>query len=226
MDVRLYWRSSGLSRRGCLAGLVPWLLGLNLFAVMAILAHFYSYFPADLWVSHRIQDMGGVWYRDSLNAAERMSDTPLILVVWLVFFGGFIWARLWGEAFLWLAAIAARPAEALMKIIVDRPRPSPELVAVHGAPADAAFPSGHVVGSFLIYGLIFYFAAVLIPNRWLRLLVQAVCLYVITFDAMERIWAGHHWFSDVYSGMLFAALYLAELIWLHRHVIRRQVLAP
>jgi undecaprenyl-diphosphatase len=221
MFIRLYWRAGGPGR---LTGLIPWLLGFNLFVTLAILAHFYSYFPADLWVTHRVQDLDGSWFREALKAAERLSSGPLIFVVWFIFFGGFVWARRWGEAFLWLAAIAARPVEALTKLVVDRPRPSAQLVIVEHAPSNPAFPSGHVAGSMLIYGLIFYFAAVFIPNRWLKLAVQAVCLYIITFDAIERIWAGHHWFSDVYGGFLFAGLYLAELIWLHRHVFHRQVL--
>lgn len=221
MDIRLYWRASGT---GCLTGLIPWLIGFNLFIVLAILAHFYSHFPGDLWITHRVQDLNAGSFRDALRASERLSSGPLIFLVWFFFFGAFIYARLWGEAFIWLAAIAARPVEALTKIIVDRPRPSAEFIRVHDAPTNPAFPSGHVAGSVLIYGLLFYFAAVFIPNRWLRLLVQAGCLYVITFDAIERIWSGHHWFSDVYGGILFGGLYLTELIWLHRHVFRRRVL--
>jgi len=82
--------------------------------------------------------------------------------------------------------------------------------------SSAAFPSGHVIAAVLVYGFIFYLASFLIPARPLRLLVQASCVIVMVLTALQRVYAGVHWPSDVLGGLLFGGLLLALLIWSHR----------
>lgn len=68
----------------------------------------------------------------------------------------------------------------------------------------------------VLYGLLFYFATTFIRRPALRLPVQAACLYIAAFTAIERLDAGVHWLSDVYAGVLFGALWLVPVIWAHR----------
>jgi len=104
-----------------------------------------------------------------------------------------------------------------LKELVQRPRPSPELVQVGGQPPPSfSFPSGHADGAVVLYGLLFYFVTVYVPVPWLRLPLQALCLWVVLFTGMERVYVGHHWPSDVVGGYWQGALVLAGLIALHR----------
>ncbi len=221
MYVRLYWRYGG---RGCLTSILPWLAALSVFLLMTILAVFFDYFPGDLWVSHRLQEIDARWFREALDWGENLADYPLVLIVW----GSAILAlwRLWlrPEAFLLASALLIRPVDFILKRVVDRPRPAADLVFVNDPPGDPSFPSGHVVGAVMVYGLLFYFAGVFLQDRRLRIAAQAACAYVIAFNAMERIYTGNHWFSDVYGGVLMAGLYLPILIWAHRHIFRRTLI--
>ena len=90
-------------------------------------------------------------------------------------------------------------------------------------PGDFAFPSGHVAGAVAFYGLLFYFATTFIRQPLLRGTIQVACLYFISFTAMERLYAGVHWFSDVYGGILHGLLWLLPFIWFHRHRILGRV---
>ena len=81
-----------------------------------------------------------------------------------------------------------------------------------------SFPSGHVTGTIVIYGLIFYLATVLIDCPLFRLPVQLASAAVILLDALERIHSGSHWPSDVLGALLLGGLILAAFIWVHRRL--------
>lgn len=186
-----------------------WLAGLLAFALMAGFAGAFSHFPADLWLAHRLQDIEAAAFVRAMDWAEKFSGWPLVAVVWL---GAVValWLGAWRwEAGLLLVSMAGWGLNSGMKELVDRPRPSPDL-------AGLSFPSGHTTTAIVIYGLIFYFALFVIRQPLLRLPVQLACVYVVVFTALERVYVGAHWPSDILGSFLFAGLFLALLIGLHR----------
>jgi len=175
-----------------------------------------DYFPADLWLAHRLQDINAAAFSDALDWASRLAEMPLVAAVAL---GGALalWLLASRSAAIWLvAALVASLSNSGVKFLVDRPRPAGHLVRVSEKTSSAAFPSGHVTAAILVYGFIFYLAGLLIPVRLLRLLVQASCLVVIVLTALQRVYVGAHWPSDVLGGALFGGLLLSLLIWSHR----------
>ncbi len=76
----------------------------------------------------------------------------------------------------------------------------------------------------VLYGLMFYFATISVRQPVLRLLIQAACVYVSVFTVIERLYIGVHWFSDVYGGVLYGALWLALIILVYRQ--RSQARTP
>ncbi|MFQ6019138.1 MAG: phosphatase PAP2 family protein [Dehalococcoidia bacterium] len=195
-----------------------WLLGWLAFAALATLAAAFSRFPADLWLAHRLQEIDAVAFVRAVDWAEDLADTPWGVAIWL---GAVValaaLAKRW-EALLLLVIAVGRLLNAGLKELVERPRPSPDLVLVRDDPSGFAFPSGHVAGAVFIYGLLFYLATVLIPNPLLRLLAQAACLYIIAFTALERVYVGAHWPSDTVGALLLGGLIVAAFIWVHRHL--------
>jgi membrane-associated phospholipid phosphatase len=195
---------------------ISWLLAALGFAIMAGFAAATDYFPADLWLSHRLQDIDVDAFSEALDWASRLAEIPLVVAVALgAALGlGLLASRLGA---IWLVvALVVSLSNRGVKFLVDRPRPADDLVEVGEKTASAAFPSGHVTAAVLVYGFIFYLAGFLIPARPLRLLVQASCLVVVVLTALQRVYAGVHWPSDVLGGLLFGGLLLALLIWSHR----------
>jgi undecaprenyl-diphosphatase len=175
-----------------------------------------DYFPADLWLSHRLQDVDADAFSEALNWASRLADMPLVVLVALgAALALALLVRHLGAMWL-VAALVVSLANTPVKLLVDRPRPAGNLVQVSEKTASASFPSGHVTAAVLVYGFIFYLAGFLIPARLLRFLVQAACLVVIVLIALQRVYVGAHWPSDVLGGLLFGGLLLALLIWSHR----------
>jgi len=195
---------------------ISWLLAALGFAVMAAFAAATDYFPADLWLTHRLQDIDAAAFSEALDWASRRAEMPLVVGVALGAASGLgLLARHLGATWL-VAALVVSLSNRGVKFLVDRPRPADDLVEVSEKTSSAAFPSGHVTAAVLVYGFIFYLASFLIPAGLLRFLVQASCVIVIVLTALQRVHAGVHWPSDVLGGLLFGGLLLALLIWGHR----------
>lgn len=196
-----------------------WLLALLGFALLAGFAAAYDYFPADLWVSHRLQGIDAAAFGKAVSLPETLADLPLVLAVWLPALALLWLLRHHWEALLLLLAPLGWIANTIVKELVTRPRPSPELVRVTDNPSGPSFPSGHTITAFLIFGLLLYFATVLVRPPWLRLSLQLACLYGIVFTGLARIYHGAHWFSDVYGAALLGILILAIFIAAHRALL-------
>lgn len=182
------------------------------FVVTAVLASRFAYFPADLWTSHRVQDLEAAPYVRAVEVASALTEPPWVVLAVLLATATLAWQRLWSEALALVVAQAIRALNALVKELVDRPRPSLTLVEVREFPDTGSFPSGHVVSALVAYGLIFYVAGLVVPWPWARWLVRVLCLYVIAFTAMQRIHSGAHWLSDVY-GAAIMTVPLLVLVW-------------
>jgi len=172
------------------------------FVATDVLASRADYFPADLWTSHRIQELDAAAYVRAVEVASALTEPPWVVLAVLLATAVLAWRRLWAEGVALVLAQAIRAVNSLVKEVVGRPRPSPALVDVREFPDTASFPSGHVVSALVAYGLIFYLAGKLLPWPWARWALRLLCIYVIAFTCMERIHTGAHWLSDVYGAFL------------------------
>jgi len=204
-----------------------WLAVLAGFAVTAVLAATNDTFPADTWLAHRVQEIDSDVFARALDWAEDLTDLPLFAVVCvLLSMALFVFGDRFG-ALLVLVSSAGRLLNSLaLKEIIERPRPSGDIVRFEDQPTSFSFPSGHAEAAFVLYGLIFYFAALYIRDPRLRLPLQIACAAIIVLTGIERVYAGHHWPSDVLGGYYLGALVLAALIAVHKLALKLPVNRP
>jgi membrane-associated phospholipid phosphatase len=194
---------------------VYWSLALVGFVVLASFAAAFDYFPGDRGLTEAIQDIHGHAWREALDWASHLSEWPGAFIVGCVAAAGLWLVRHRSEA-VWLLGAFLSQLNAAVKLAVDRPRPSAELVDVREVATGLSFPSGHAVTTVLLYGLLFYAAGQALRDRRLRYPVQAVCVIIAVLTGLQRVEAGVHWPSDVLGGALLAGLILTLLIWSHR----------
>jgi len=103
-----------------------------------------------------------------------------------------------------------------LKLAINRPRPSADLVHVLSSEQGNGFPSGHAFFAILILGLTAYFISINLKNRVLRMLVLAGLIALILLIGTSRVYLGVHWPSDVIGGYLIGGAFLTALIWFHR----------
>jgi len=129
-----------------------------------------------------------------------------LLAVALAFF------LLWKKEWYWLLALViALPGGMLINVLLkqvflrERPSFSDPILTL----ASYSFPSGHVAGATLFYGVL---AAFLVSNlrtwRLRAIIVLAACVLVIVVG-ISRIYLGVHYFSDVVAAAAVSTAWLA-----------------
>lgn len=173
--------------------------------VLGLLAARFDTFPGDRALAEAARGLGEPW-----SAIARVANgvhMPLMAASVTIAVAVAAWRRR-GDALAVIAiAGAGRVLLQLPRILIDRPRPSGDVV-VRAVASGASFPSGHVMTAMLGLGLWFVLAPVLVPERSVSP-VRALCALGVAAAMFARVWAGVHWPSDTAGGVLWMAAVLA-----------------
>jgi len=141
--------------------------------------------------------------------------------------GLWMWRRGFGvDSLAVLAFPVAVVLELIYKRIVDHPGPPPNIAHSDGPSvsellgqgvAAGSFPSGHMVRTVVVYGLLAFVVARLAHRRWVGRLAVAAAVVLIAAESFDRLYLNVHWESDVIGGLLLGGVVLAgAIIWLDR----------
>jgi undecaprenyl-diphosphatase len=140
----------------------------------------------------------------------------------------FLWRRFFvADAFVFVAFLAAEVFEILYKSNLTHPRPPASVAHTDGpsitnllepaAGLHNSFPSGHMMRTVLVYGLLAFVVRRLAPWPWLRNLAVPLAIVLIVVMAFDRLYLEVHWESDVLGGILLGAIALVSAtVWLDR----------
>jgi undecaprenyl-diphosphatase len=144
-----------------------------------------------------------------------------LLMAAILFF--MVWQRWYIEAVFTAIAAAGGLLAEVVKVLVDRPRPTPEFARIAYELHSFSFPSGHVTGYVTLFGFLFYLAYTLLPRPSIvrRLLLLMLGTGIVLVGA-SRVYMGQHWSSDALAGYALGFAYLLVVIevyraWLQRH---------
>jgi membrane-associated phospholipid phosphatase len=199
-----------------------WAVAACLFGVMCGFAAVTAYFPGDLSMARRIQGLDDFGFGPLASFANVAGDMLLGAMITLAFAGIFLRLGQFWESALVLLTFIPRALRQLLAVAVARPRPSSDLLQLRDHASGHSFPSGHVTGAIVLYGVLFALAGTLIPHRGVRLLFRALCLAMIVLTGLARVYVGVHWPSDVAGGYLFGLLALAPLLLFYRDRVTRR----
>lgn len=111
---------------------------------------------------------------------------------------------------------AANVMAAGIKFIIDRPRPTSDMVSIYQATHNSSFPSGHVVHFVVFYGFIilsmFYCRS--IPFL-IRCVIAYVAMLLILTIGLARIYIGVHFATDVIGGYMIGFAFLLIIMYLY-----------
>jgi membrane-associated phospholipid phosphatase len=153
------------------------------------------------------------WANPVLDAVMLKITTlgnPEFVVVVVVFSLGWLWwsrRRLEAKVFA-IACLGALILNQGLKLCFAKPRP--QLWTRLIAESSFSFPSGHALGSMVLYGFLAYVLAVQFPRsaRWIYSIAAAIVAAIGT----SRLYLGVHWPTDVVSGYAVGFLWLMVCI--------------
>src|SRR5206468_9554853 len=93
---------------------------------------------------------------------------------------------------------------------IHRGRPSCEIS--YATEPSFSFPSSHVLGALVGYGMIAYFVVCLTRSRIWRALAIAVAAALTVGVGYSRLYLGLHFFSDVVGGLAAGAVWLTTCV--------------
>ena len=190
------------------------LLALAALAAPCYLAASFDTFPGDERALLEFQGFRNAWLDDAAVVASSMAKFYVALFS-VIGMSILLWTlRRRGDAVIAFLVLVPEGINLLLKEIIDRPRPEFSLLA--HLPENPAFPSGHSVHAFLLFGLLIVLAGEIVSHRWARLSIQGVLVLMILSVGASRVYLGVHWPSDVVGGFLVGLASLVGLLWLRK----------
>jgi membrane-associated phospholipid phosphatase len=192
-------------------------------AVLSVAAHARAYFALDPVIEQAIQGVIPGPLGRALDGVSWVGFPPQVdvfgaLAVVIVFTLGYRWEA----TCLALAGIMGAVTWFAMAWLVDRPRPTPDLVHVERVLGFGSYPSGHVLNLTAFFASLFILTWLGMRPTWYRAVLQIVSVVLVGCIGVARIYSGEHWPSDVLGGYLQGSIVvaLALLVYL-RHPARR-----
>lgn len=201
---RLKWTDSLLGRLVIWAGLLGLVLGLGLLAAK------FPVLPGDVALVRLGQSLVGEstgWAYTITNIAKAPWAYVLVGLT-----AGISW-RLrgpWTAGSSVIAYLLAHGIDRLLKPLIGRPRPSPELIEVAGSTAGFSCPSTFA----LVYAATFGFLLCMLcqqPRSGWRNAGLVFCALALLLGASARVVLGGHWPSDLVFSYLLGALLIVPL---------------
>ena len=192
---------------------------LCVYSALAVLANRYAYFAWDLSLARGIQSIQVPGFGKVMIGVSLLGNgwIPWMLVVVTGLTLLKIGLRV--EGILCMSGVASGwLANQLLKFLIGRPRPSDTLVNVAGIFHFESFPSGHVVFFVEFFGLLFFFAYVLLKRGPLRHASIIVPGLLIALVGVSRVYLGAHWPSDVVGAYLAGGIWLMLMIEVYRRI--------
>jgi membrane-associated phospholipid phosphatase len=183
---------------------------------ISLFAHWHLRFPGDLQLELSFQSLCGNGLLSLMKWVSYLMDSWRAGVI--VIAGTFVTWRCLGRVEGGLAVVAGLSSllNTPVKLLVDRPRPTADLVHVFAVETDSGFPSGHAMFAILVFGFLAYLAITHINRSNLRVLISTVLIFLILLTGASRVYLGVHWPSDVLGGYLIGGVILMILIYVYR----------
>jgi len=188
---------------------------------LSVLAAQHDRLPGDLDLTQRLQDSVFPGLRLS-KFVRLVTSTQVVLGT-----GGALAVALWlfgrrRQAVLLVVGLAALALlQSGIKELVDRPRPTADLVELRAGFSSPSFPAGHVMSPTVLYGFVLYLALALKLPLVVRAALVGWIAFVLALTGPANVYVGVHWPSDVVGGYAWGAVLALSLVYADRALSNR-----
>ncbi|HJA72952.1 MAG TPA: phosphatase PAP2 family protein [Candidatus Limosilactobacillus faecipullorum] len=140
--------------------------------------------------------------------------SPKMDLVWAFIIAFLLWGFKYKIPALWTLGVifGGDVLGAIVKHVIKRARPAQHMVADNGF----SFPSGHVLGGFLIAGILMLVVVPIIQSESMRVICQVLLIFYVALLAISRVYLYAHFPTDTIGAMLlaYAWLQVAEYLYI------------
>lgn len=192
-----------------------------LLGILTYLVYYHPISNIDVTFSRDFQSEGDTVLKKTLlfNVFRAVSfiGTPLIAAPIVILTSLFFWLfKFYRESAYAILTAISIPVDFIIKNIINRPRPTEDVVNIIDNQVSPSFPSGHVVFFTVFFGYVII--SMLINkkiNRYLRFIAIATSVTLIVLISFSRVYLGAHWITDVIGGYLVGFIILALVAYLY-----------
>jgi undecaprenyl-diphosphatase len=183
------------------------------FAVLTFLVKTMPFFEIDLQITKAIQLISFPSFGGLMTIVSWLGFGPQdIIITGLIILFIFGFGLRWEAVTSLIAAVFSTAINVLVKDLVQRPRPTSNLVNVFATLPSYSFPSGHVMFYLGFFGFIWFLAFTLLKPSLKRSLLLVFFGILIVLIGVSRVYLGEHWPSDVLGSYLLGSLTLVAII--------------
>ena len=193
------------------------LFALLIFSMLALLARTSPTTSIDILITRALQEDNLGW----LSLLMRLVSWPGYgpqgaVIMGVVFVALFVLGLRWEAVMALASGLGADLLNLVVKLAIQRPRPSADLVNVFQQLKDFSFPSGHVMFYTGFFGFLWFLSYTLLKHSWRRTLLLILFGGLVALVGLSRVYLGEHWTSDVLAAYLLSSLTLLLAIAAYR----------
>jgi undecaprenyl-diphosphatase len=188
---------------------------------LAFLVHYHNVLGLDVFLSKDLQAEGDTPERKTLLYhilyGISLFGKPLIAGIMTVVISLlFLFYKYYRESIYIILTPISVLIGSMVKLIVNRPRPSADLVKILITEGETSFPSGHVLFYTVFFGLLFILL-IFTPKipKAIRYLLQGASLFLIISISFSRVYLGVHWVTDTVGGYLLGLIILISFLYFY-----------
>lgn len=185
-------------------------------SAFAVLTFYVKTMPSvtiDLQITKAIQLIDFPWFASFMSLVSWPGSGPqLVVITALIILLIYSFGLHWESVMALVAASFSTGINLIVKDLIQRPRPTSNLVIVFAKLTDSSFPSGHVMFFIGFYGFMGFLAFSLLRPSLKRSFLLAFFGGAVVLIGASRIYLGQHWASDVLGAYLLGSLTLEAYI--------------
>ena len=184
-------------------------------ALTAVIATSDAVPSVDLTVARWVQGVDFPAWTGLLRLAAYLTDKPAGPAIVVAFLFALWLRRLPAEVIVLSVAQTLYLPQLWVKQLVQRPRPTEDLISITEMGDGFAFPSGHITLGVAVYGTVAMIALTRLKPGWRGNAVLGASGVILMLSALSRPTFGAHWPSDVLGGVLLGGIWLFVTTWLY-----------
>ncbi|WP_419870813.1 phosphatase PAP2 family protein [Chryseobacterium sp. CT-SW4] len=174
----------------------------------------------DIRVSKLIQEQHSNSLNTLMQSISWMGKTSVasvLVTITIILLAAFRYKK---EALLISGTLISSGLCLLLKILINRPRPTTDFAIILEDAKFQSFPSGHTLFYTVFFGsiiIIIYYHKKM--NKVLKAFLITFFIFLIFLGGISRIYLGAHWFSDVMGSLLLGIMFLMVTGYYYRRSI-------